>query len=78
MTPAHTKIQETVRPFRIEAATNLSVTSPLSSGSRPSSSGPGTPTNTGSATVQSNAAVRFGYGSIAGGLIVVLTGAWSK
>jgi len=68
-------IQETVRPFLVQADANPSVTPPPSSGSRPSSTGPGTPANTGGA-VQSNAAVRFGCGSIASGLVAVLTGVW--
>jgi len=69
-------IQETVHPFRVQATNDPAVTSPPSSSSRPSNLGPGTPTNAGSAAVQSNAAGRFEYGSIAGCLIAVLTGVW--
>ncbi|KAF9645459.1 hypothetical protein BDM02DRAFT_3131077 [Thelephora ganbajun] len=76
-TATHSRlIQETVHPFRVQATVNPSVTPPPSSGSRPSSSGPGTPANTAGAVVHSNAALRFEHGSIAGGLAAVLVGAW--
>lgn len=45
-------IQESVRPFRAQAIANPGVKPPLSSGSRPSNPGSGTPTNTGDPVVQ--------------------------
>jgi len=69
-------IQETVRPFRVQAAADPGVTPPPSSGSRPSNPGSGTPTDAAGVAVQSNAAGRFEYGSIAGCVVAVLMGAW--
>jgi len=68
-------IRESVRPFRVQAVADPGVTPPPS-GSRPPNPDLGTPTSTSDAVVQSNAAVRFEYGSIVGGLVVVLMRAW--
>jgi len=69
-------IQETVRPFPVQAVADPSVTPSASSGSDPSNPSPGTPTNTGNAAAQSNAAVSSERGSAVGGLIAALIGAW--
>jgi len=66
-------IQETARPFRVQAVANPGATPPPTPGSNPS---PGTPTDAGRAAVQSNAAGSFGHGSIVGGVLAVLMGAW--
>jgi len=65
-------IQETARPFRVQAVANPGATPPTP-GSNPS---PGTPTDAGRAAIQSNAAGSFERGSIVGGVLAVLTGVW--
>jgi len=68
-----TSIQETASPFRVQVVANPTATPPPSSDSNPS---PGTPTAAARAAVQSNAAWRFERGSVVGGVLAILTGAW--